>query len=329
MNVGKLIKEWLSDISPQRWRELKPMGRREALVAYLFVAPFILGLLIFIIFPMGFSLYMSFTSWDVARPPEWIGLENYAALAEDELVHTAVYNTFFFTVFSVPLGIGVALGLAMLLNQNVRGAGLWRTLFYMPSLVPAVATTLLWVWIFNKDYGIFNAFLGLFNIPHISWLGDPRYIKPSLIIMSLWQSGGGTVIFLAALKSVPQEYYDASQLDGANAWQRFWHITLPLISPALFFMLTTGFIFSLQSFNNVYVLASRPGGVNSPGGPRNTWLFYVLYLYLNAFRYWKMGYASALAWALFVVIVIITLIQFRTVGARVYYETEAGGEKDK
>ncbi|KAB8145516.1 sugar ABC transporter permease [Chloroflexia bacterium SDU3-3] len=299
---------------------MSPLARREAIAAYLFTAPFSIGFVLFTLFPMLFSIYMSFHEWDIARPPEWVGLANYTTIFNDELFRTASFNTLYYVIFSVPLGLLMSFGLALILNQKVRGEGIWRTIFYLPSVVPLVATTVLWMWIFNKDYGLLNSLLAPLGVGKISWLGDPNYSKPALIIMSLWTAGGGTVILLAALKNVPTELYEAATIDGANVWQRFWSITIPMISPSLFFQLIMSVIGTLQIFTQTYVLVGKNGG--SFAGPRNSMLFFVPYLYLNAFRYFKLGYASAMAWVLFVVIVIITVIQFRTVGSRVYYEVD-------
>jgi multiple sugar transport system permease protein len=299
-------------------RRLSPLARREALAAYLFTAPFTIGFLLWTAFPMGFSIFMSFHEWDITAPPEWVGLSNYARMFIDPLLGIAVFNTLYYVLLSVPLGLAVSFGLALLLNQRVRGEGIWRTLFYLPAVVPAVASTILWMWILNKDFGFLNALLAPLGIPKISWLVDPRYTKLSLIMMSLWGAGGGTVILLAALKNVPAELYEAATIDGASAWQRFRAITVPMVSPALFFQLIMSVIGALQIFTQAYVLVGRNS--TSFGGTRNSLLFFVPYLYQNAFRFFKLGYASAMAWALFVAIVAITLIQFKTLGNRVYYE---------
>jgi multiple sugar transport system permease protein len=304
--------------APRRAGRLSSLARREALAAYLFTAPFLLGFLLFTAFPMLFSIYISFHEWSTTSAPVWVGAENYVRVFNDKLVRTAAYNTVYYVVFSVPIGLSLSFGLALLLNQRVRGEGVWRTLFYLPSVVPAVATTILWMFIFNTDFGLLNAMLAPLGIEKIKWLGDPRFTKPSLIIMSLWGAGGGTVILLAALKNVPAELYEAATIDGASALQRFRHITIPMISPALFFQLIISVIGALQLFTQAYVLVGR--NASSFGGVRNSLLFFVPYLYQNAFRFFKLGYASALAWMLFVVIVVITLIQFRTLGNRVYYE---------
>ena len=296
---------------------MSSLARREALAAYLFTAPFTIGFLIWTAFPMAFSIYLSFHEWDITSPPTWAGLENYARMLRDQVLHVAVFNTVYM-VLSVPLGLAVSFGLALLLNVRVRGEGVWRTLFYLPAVVPAVATTILWMWIFNKDFGLLNSLLVSLGMEKVSWLGDPRFTKPSLIIMGLWGAGGGTVILLAALKNMPGELHEAATIDGANGWQRFWYITIPMVSPALFFQLIVSVIGTLQIFTQAYVLVGRNS--TSFGGPRNSLLFFVPYLYLNAFRFFKLGYASALAWALFVVIVLVTLLQFRMLGRRVYYE---------
>jgi multiple sugar transport system permease protein len=294
------------------------LARREALAAYLFTAPFTLGFLLFIAYPMAFSIYLSFHDWNFIDAPVWAGLEHYIKVFTDPLVRIASYNSLYMTLIGVPLGLTISFALAILLNQRVRGEGVWRTLFYLPSVVPAVATTILWLFIFNKEFGLLNGLLANFDIEKISWLGDHRYTKISLIIMGTWGAGGGTVILLAALKNVPVELYEAATIDGANAWHRFRYITIPMVSPALFFQLVTGVIFTLQIFTQAYVLVGRNS--TSFGGPRNSLLFFVPYLYQNAFRFFNAGYASALAWVLFVVIVLITLVQFRVWGSRVYYE---------
>ncbi|HEY0605192.1 MAG TPA: sugar ABC transporter permease [Herpetosiphonaceae bacterium] len=297
---------------------MSALARREAIAAYLFTAPFAIGFLLFTAFPMLFSLYMSFHDWNITSPPVWVGTENYARIFDDPLVRTSAYNTLYYVLFSVPIGLALSFALAMLLNQRVRGEGIWRTLFYLPSVVPAVATTILWMFIFNTDFGLLNSVLAPLGFQKIKWLGDPAFTKPSLIIMSLWGAGGGTVIFLAALKNVPMELYEAATIDGANAWHRFRHITIPMVSPALFFQLIISVIGTLQIFTQAYVLVGRNS--TSFGGVRNSLLFFVPYLYQNAFRFFKLGYASALAWVLFIVILVITLIQFKTLGSRVYYE---------
>ncbi len=308
---------------PGSFLKMSRLARREAVAAYLFISPFLAGFLLFTLFPMVFSLFISLNEWDIARPPVWQGLANYAHMFEDKIFWTAVSNTAYYALLSVPLSLATGLGLALILNEKVKGTGIWRTIFYLPSLMPAVASMLLWIWIFNRDFGLLNAALAPFGVSKISWLGDPRFTKPSLILMGLWQTGSGTVIMLAALKGVPSELYDAAQIDGAGRWQRFLHITIPMISPVLFLQLIVGIIYGLQMFTQAFVLAARAR--NSPGGVRNSLMFYVLYLYLNAFRYWKMGYASALAWMLFLVILAITFVQFKTVGKLVYYEV--GPEK--
>lgn len=304
------------------WQRLSPNARNEARAAYLFTAPFTIGFLLLTAFPMLFSIYMSFNEWDITRPPDWVGAGNYVELLTDPQFRIAVFNTLYFVVLSVPTGLLVSLSLALLLNQRVRGEGIWRTLFYLPSVVPLVATTILWAFILNKDFGLLNSFLSALGLPKIAWLTDPAYTKLSLVFMSLWAAGGGTVILLAALKNVPAELYEAATIDRANSRQRFWHITLPMISPALFFQLIISVIGTLQIFTQAYVLAGRNS--TSPGGPANSLLFLVPYLYLNAFRFFKLGYASAMAWVLFIAIMVITAIQFKTLGSRVYYEGDRG-----
>ncbi len=288
---------------------------REAIWAYVFLLPWILGFVIFLVGPMIASLYFSFTEYKVVKPPVWLGLANYTRMLEDQLFYHSLRVTATYTVFSVPLGIVVGMALAVLLNQAVRLGGLFRTVFYLPSVISGVAVAIVFAWIFNFRFGILNYFLSLVGIQGPNWLGHPRWVLWAFVLMSLWGVGGNTVIFLAALQGVPVQLHEAAQIDGASAWRRFWRITLPMVSPAILFVLIMGIIGTLQTFTQAYIMTG--------GGPANATLFYLLYLYKNAFNWFEMGYASALAWVLFAIILVLTLILMRSSARWVYYESAA------
>jgi multiple sugar transport system permease protein len=278
----------------------------------LFISPWLIGFCAFRLYPFLASLYYSFTFYTVLKPPTFIGLDNYRKLLlEDVRFHTAVFNTFYYAIFAVPLGTVVGLLLAMLLNMHVRALALYRTIFYLPSITPAVAVSIVWLWIFNPQVGIMNFLLSLAGIKGPGWLGDPAWAKPALIVMSLWGVGGAVVIYLAALQDVPQELYEAAAIDGANEIQKILHITLPMISPVILFNVVIGLIGAFQYFTQAYVMTG--------GGPADATLFFSLYLYLSAFQFFRMGYAAAMAWILFLIIVLITALVFRLSGRLVYY----------
>jgi multiple sugar transport system permease protein len=290
--------------------------RRTALMGYLFLSPWLLGFLIFLAGPMLASLYFSFTEYKVIQPPRWIGLDNYVRLLGDELFQQALSVTARYTLVSVPLGIVTALGIALLLHGPIVGRGLLRTLFYLPSIISGVAVAIVFAWLFNAQFGVINYLLSLVGIPGPNWLGSPRWALWAFVMMGLWGVGGNIVIFAAALNGVPRSLYEAAELDGANGWQQFWRITLPMISPALLFTTIMGVISSFQTFTQAYILTN--------GGPANSTLFYLLYLYKNAFSWFEMGYASALAWVLFLVIIVCTILLMRSSAWWVYYE---GGQE--
>ena len=293
--------------------------RREA-EGYAFIAPWLLGFLLLTAGPMAVSVYLSGTSWTMLSSPIPLGLSNYSTiLADDSLFVTSLLNTLYYVAFSVPLGLLVALLLALLLHQRVKGIGVFRTLFFLPSITNLVAISMLWLWIFNPEYGLLNSMLSLAGIRGPLWLQSESWAKPSLILMSLWGVGGTMMVFLAALQGIPEELYEAANLDGAGGFRRFLHITLPMISPAMLFNLTMGIIGSFQVFTQAYVMTgtAQPG---SEGGPNNATLFVVLYLYKKAFQEFRMGYASALAWILFALILAVTLFQLRMAKRWVHYE---------
>ncbi len=289
------------------------LARHQARWGFAFILPWLLGFLIFTAGPMLASLYLSFTKYDL-HSSQWVGTENYRRLfQEDPLFWKALDNTVRYAVFSVPLGVIGSLAIAILLNQNVRGQRLFRTLFYLPSLVPAVASALLWQWIFNADNGILNTALGVIGIAPIEWLQNEQWTLPAFVLMSLWGVGGGRmVIFLAGLQGIPDSYYEAARIDGASPWIQFRRVTLPMLSPVMFFNVILGVIGSFQIFTSSYIMTG--------GGPNNASLFYALYLFRNAFEYFKLGKASALAWVLFLILLVLTFIQFRMSKRWVYYE---------
>ncbi|WP_078393546.1 carbohydrate ABC transporter permease [Shouchella patagoniensis] len=289
------------------------LRRSKTLAFYLFISPWLIGFIALAAGPMIYSFYMSFTEWQIMGGAEWVGLENYERMFfHDPLFWTTLWNTFFYTFFGVPLGLAFGYLLAVLLNQKVKFMGVFRTIFYLPSIVPAVASSLLWLLIFQPEFGLANALLDGFGLPTSRWLLSESMVKPALIIMSLWGVGGGMIIYLAGLQGVPPSLYEAAEIDGAGKWSKFWHITIPMTSHVIFFNLIMGVIGSFQVFTQAYVM--------SGGGPNYASLFYVLYLYQNAFEFFNMGYASALAWILFVIILIFTLLQFKLFGKKVYYE---------
>lgn len=292
------------------------LARREALLGYLFISPWIVGFLVFQAGPILASLALSLTDWKLLQPPHFIGAGNYSRMLGDPLFFKSLQVTVTYTVVSVPLGVITALLLALLLNQAVHGIGLFRTLFYLPSVIAGVGTAIVWGWIFSPQFGIINHVLSLLRIPGPDWFASPQWALPAFILMSFWGIGGAIVIFLAALQGVPQALYEAAAIDGAGRLALFWHITVPSISPVILFNTIIMVISSFQTFTSAYVITG--------GGPNYATLFYVLYLYQNAFRWFDMGYASALAWILFLIIVACTLTILRLSRAHVHYE---GGER--
>jgi multiple sugar transport system permease protein len=303
--------------STQGRRYRLTMRQREALVSYIFLLPWILGFLVFLAGPMIASFYLSFTQYKIINPPVWLGLDNYQRMIEDELFYHSLRVTVAYTAASVPLGIVAALAVAVLLNEAPWFAGLFRTIFYLPSIISGVAVAIVFAWIFNYRFGILNYFLSLVGISGPNWLGHPRWVLWAFVLMSLWGIGSNVVIFLAALQGVPKALHEAAKIDGASEWKRFWAITLPMISPAILFVLIMGVIGSFQTFTQAYIMTE--------GGPANATMFYLLYLYRNAFSWFEMGYASALAWLLFLVILLLTILLLRSSAMWVYYETGVEG----
>lgn len=299
------------------------MSRREAGWAYFFISPWIIGFLVFTIGPMLASLYFSFTEYNIVDPPQWLGLANFRHLFSDPLFWKSLQVTVYYASLALPLGLLFGFFLATLLNQKVPGVNLWRTLYYLPSVIAGVAVALLWIRIFNPRIGLINPLLAKLGIKGPGWLNDPDWAMPALVIMSLWSVGGTMIIYLAGLQGVPTALYDAAKVDGANLWQRFRHVTLPMVTPVIFYNLVMGMIAAFQYFTEVYVIGSANGNV---GGPARATLFYNLYLYQNAFRYFDMGYASAMAWILLLIVLVLTALVFRSSEIWVYYEGELRGK---
>lgn len=283
-----------------------------------FTLLWIIGLSTFTLYPVAASLYYSFCDYSILQRPVWSGAENYHRLLQDETFWLSLRNTLIFAAFSIPLGMVVSLSLALLLNAGVRGVAVYRTIFYLPSIVPLVASSMLWLWILNGSYGILNwslrPILDLFGAAPPAWLADPLWAKPALVLMSVWGVGNSMIIYLAGLQDVPKELYESAEIDGAETWARFWHITLPMISPVIYFNLIMSIIGTLQTFTQIYVMFG-PGG-----GPAQSTLMYALYLFTTAFFDLRMGYASAMAWILFLIILGLTALAHRWVGKRVHYE---------
>lgn len=293
-----------------------PMARQETIAGWLFASPWLIGFTLFIAGPMIFSLVMSFTDYDLFNRPAYIGWENYQFLMQDPLVPHALRITTQYALISVPLQLVVGLSIAVLLNQKIRALGFFRTMYYLPSVLPSVAALFLWTLVFNRTFGLLNYVLSIFGIAGPNWLGDPAYALWALIIMSLWGVGGGMLIYLAGLQGIPTEFYEAARIDGANSIQNFVTVTLPLLSPVIFFNLIMGIISSLQVFNAAYIMTG--------GGPVRATYFFLLHIYYTAFQDFNMGYASALAWVLFFYIALLTLIVFKTSAGKVYYEDSGG-----
>jgi multiple sugar transport system permease protein len=289
----------------------------------LFLSPWIVGFIVFTAIPMGWSLWLSLTDYDpLTNVGNFIGLENYTDMIGDPRVTLSLWNTVYFTVLYVPLSIIVGLILALMLNRvGGMASGFFRTAFYLPNITPAVAVGTLFLLILNGQSGLLNQALGVFGIQGPSWLNDPDWVKNGIVLMMLWSIGGTVVIYFAALRNVPIELYEAARIDGASAWRQLLNITIPMISGALFFTLVINTIASLQLFSEVYTMFYGQQQGQSAGSERAA-LFYVIYLFRNAFEFFKMGYASALAWLLFAVILAITVIQLRLSRRFVFYEGE-------
>ena len=304
---------------PTWWVHMGVMQRREARAGLLFVSPWLLSLLIFTIYPVLATFYLSLTNYNVVQPPTWVGLHNYRVmLTADPAFWTSVGNTAYYSLLAVPLGLAGSLGLALLLNLRVRGLGVYRTLVYLPVLAPPVASTIVFMGLFDPDGGLVNAVLQQVGLPALGWLNDPTWSKPTLVIMSLWGLGASALIFLAGLQDIPQALLDAAAIDGAGPWQRFQYVTLPLLTPVILFSAVIGVIASFHVFTPALII----GGTT--GKPLESTLMLMVHIYRNAFRYFAMGYASALAVVLFLAVLVVTWALFRSARAWVY---DAGGNR--
>lgn len=299
-----------AEIIPQKPK--LSLQAKRTIIGYIFIGPFILGFLFWFLTPTAVSAWLSTTEWNLITPPKFIGLENFAKFFSDKLLLQSIKVTAIYSFISVPVGLVLGFLLALLMNTKVRGIRVFRTIYYLPSIVPAVANAVLWAWMFNSEFGLLNVILGVFGIPKIKWLLDVNFALPAIILMGFWGVGGGMIIYLAGLQGIPEVYYEAAEIDGAGRLSQLWTITIPLMGPVLFFNLIMGIIGSFQVFTAGYLLTD--------GGPQNSTMFYVLYLYRVGFRNLEMGYAAAMGWLLFFIILILTLFVFRYIGRNVYYE---------
>jgi len=298
-------------------RRRLPRDIRKIPLGLLFVSPWVLGFLCFVLYPLFASFYYSFTFYPILRSPRWTGLENYRTLFRDRLFKVSVVNTAYYAFFSVTTGVAFSLGLAMLLNREMWYRPAYRAIFYTPTLVPMVSTAVLWLWMLDTRYGLVNMAMRWLGQETIPFFTSTTWSKPSLIFMGWWGMGGGMIIFLAALQDVPRSLYEAASIDGGNAWHKLRHITLPMISPAILFMVVTGLIGALQAFTNVFFTTG--------GGPADSTLLYGLHVYNTAFGLLRMGYGCTLAWVLFGAIMLLTLLMFRSSERWVFYAGGAGG----
>jgi multiple sugar transport system permease protein len=307
---------------PRRFR-MTARERRNLATGLLFISPWLVGFFGFYLYPALASLYYSFTDFKILKDPNWVGLANYEKMFADPLFWKSLANTLFLTLIGIPIAVMSALGVALLLNtKRIIGIGVFRTIFYLPVVVPSVASALLWIWLLNPQYGLVNQVLAAFGLPHPNWFYDPDWSKPGIILMTTWAVGDVVIIYLGALKGVPAQLYEAAEVDGAGVWAKIRNVTIPMISPAILFNLITGAIGAFQYFTQAYVISEGTVGRGSGavGGIQNSLLFYGLNLYNNAFRYFKIGYASALGWFLLVVILASTVVMLLVSRRRVYYE---------
>jgi len=295
---------------------MKAGDRRQLAAGLAFISPWIVGFLVLTLYPVLASLAYSFCDYDVLSRPIWVGLLNYHDMLSDDVFWQSLGNTLVFSLISLPLGLSVALALALLLNNPVRGRGFFRAVYYLPSLVPAVAGAVVWLWILNGRYGLLDAGLLRLGFAHPpQWLSNPHWTKPALALMAVWGCGNTVVIYLAALQGVPRTLLEAAMIDGASPWRRLWHVTLPAISPVIYFNLIIGVIGGLQTFATAFVMFTN-------GGPDRSALFYAVYLYQNAFEFRQMGYACAMAWVLFLLTLALTWLASRSSRGFVHYQGE-------
>lgn len=287
-------------------------SRKEKWAGLFFVSPWIVGFCVFLAYPLIASIYFSFCDYSVLKSPVFIGLDNYKELFQDELFWTALKNTLLYAVIAFPAGLMTALILAMLLNAKVKGMAAYRTIFFIPSLVPQVSLAVLWLWVLNGEHGVLNVVLSKVGITGPNWLSDPAWSKPAMVVMSVWGVGNAVLIYLAGLQDVPQQLIEAAELDGANGWQKTRNVTIPMISPVILFNGIMGIIGTLQVFAVPYIMFPN-------GTPARSTYFYAMYLFDNAFKYQKMGYASAMGWIMFLIVLALTLTSLKVSEKHVHY----------
>jgi multiple sugar transport system permease protein len=290
------------------------LTQRRNITGYIFIAPFILGFIFWFLIPAIVAGYLTFQKWDLISPPKYVGLDNITHLFNDPLLIQSLKATFVFTFLSVPLSLFLSFFLATLINREFRGIAIFRTIYYLPSIVPAIANALLWARMFNTEFGLINVVIRALGGPKVAWLQSTTWAIPAFVILTLWGAGGAMIIFLAGLQGIPDIYYEAAEIDGAGRWAKLRNITLPLMSPIIFFNFVLGLINTFQIFTVAYLIT---GGT---GGPENSTLFLVLYIYRTGFRSQNMGYAAAMSWVLFFILMILSFIIFKYMGSRVYYE---------
>ena len=284
-------------------RAFTGLRREETIAGYVFLLPNLIGFIVFMLFPILFAFYIMLTDWSLAKEPEFIGLKNFDTMVNDRLFWKSLGNSFYYTFVAVPTGIFIAFWLALALNRKMRGIIFFRTVYFLPQITLTVAAATIWRWIYQPEIGMINHILEIFGINGPKWIHDTKWAMPSVIIMSNWQGiGFAMLILLAGLQGIPEEFYEAAAIDGASGWQRMRYVTLPMLSPAIFFVVVTSLIGAFQSFDQFYVLTE--------GGPAHATTPLTLYIFQNAFRFFKMGYGAALAAVLFVIILIITIVQW-------------------
>jgi multiple sugar transport system permease protein len=299
--------------SPLARAGLSRKGRRNLRTGLLFISPWIVGFLVFLVYPILYTLRISFTQYSGFGEPKWIGLDNYRNLLHDDLFWISLYNTLYYTALAVPIGVVVAMGLALAMNQPLPEVPIYRAILYLPSVIPLFTLSFIFLILMNPTQGIFNQILLRLGLPNVNWFGDPAWTKLAFVFLAQFGAGQVALIFLAGLKGIPVTLYEAAKIDGAGVWSRFWNITIPMMTPVILYDLILGLSLGLQVFTQAYIITQ--------GGPADASRFYVLYLYDNAFRYGKMGYASALAWVLFVITFVLAMLVFRWSRRWVHYET--------
>lgn len=290
------------------------LKQRRTIMGYVFIMPFILGFIFWFLVPALVAANLTFQKWNLISPPKYVGFANFEKMLSDPLLGQSLKVTFLFSAISVPIGLVFAFFLAMLINTKIPGIAIFRTIYFLPSIVPAVANAILWAWLFNTEFGLINYIIRALGGPKIGWLQDPGWVMVAFVILTIWGVGGSMIIFLAGLQGIPEIYYEAAEIDGAGRWAKLINVTLPIMSPIIFFNLVIGFINSFQIFVSALLITN--------GGPQHSTLFLVLYIYRTAFESNKMGYAAILSWLLFIILLILSFIVFKYIGSRVYYENE-------